>query len=239
MNPTIIHQTEDYAILNKPAGLSVHPDGKTQEKTLVDFILKKFPQTEGVGEDMETENGNIKRPGIVHRLDKETSGAIIIALHERAYKHFKSLFKKRNVQKIYHLFAYGNMKEEWKTISTPIGKSKKDFRRKAVGDAARGEMREAETFIKVIKRGETSGEKYFFAEARPKTGRTHQIRVHMQSIQSPIVADRLYSKKKKILGFKRLALHARSVKFKDLTGQEVIFEADYPDDFASALSQTE
>jgi 23S rRNA pseudouridine1911/1915/1917 synthase len=234
MNIEIIEQTDNYVVLNKPAKLAVHSDGKISEKTLVDFILKNWPQTQGVGENIDTNDGEINRPGIVHRLDKETSGVILVALNQKAYEHFKEQFKEREVQKIYHLFAYGNIKEDEMEIDKPIGKDRKDFRRRTTRNP-RGKVRESETHIKVLGRGGSGDGSYVFVEAKPKTGRTHQIRVHMHSVSHPIVADPLYSGRDPILGFERLALHARSLKIKDLDGEDKIFEASYTDDFIEAM----
>lgn len=234
MNIEIIKETDDYVVLNKPAGLAVHGDGKSEDRTLIDFILANWPTTQGVGENIELDNGEINRPGIVHRLDKETTGVILIAKTHEAYSCFKKQFQDREVVKVYHLFAYGNIKEDELTIGASIGKDRKDFRRRTTRNP-RGKVREAETHIRVLKRGRFGDESYVFIEAKPKTGRTHQIRVHMHSISHPIVADPLYSKKDLILGFDRLALHARILKVRDLNGEEQVFLAPYPDDFDEAI----
>lgn len=233
-NVEIIHQEKDFLVLNKPAGISVHGDGKREEYTLTDWLLENFPQIEGVGEDL----GEIKKPGIVHRLDKETSGVILVALNQDAYEFFKKQFKDREVKKVYNAFAYGNIKNDIFTVDKPIGKDRKDFRRRTTKNP-RGKTREAVTDFKIIERGKDKDELFIFVEARPKTGRMHQIRVHLKDLNTPIVCDRLYAPKKRgILGFERLALHAKKIEFKRLNGEDLEFEAEYPKDFKKALDKT-
>ena len=232
----IIHQTKDYLILNKPSGISMHKDGKREEYTVADWLFENFPQVKGVGENLITSDGKeIEKPGIVHRLDKETSGIILVALNQKSYEHFKKQFKNKETQKVYYLFAYGNLKEDLITVDAPIGKDRKDFRKKTTKNP-RGKIRESKTYFKVLNRGKDSGELYVFVEARPQTGRTHQIRVHMKHLNTPIVCDSLYAPKRKpILGFKRLALHAKTLIFKDLNGNEKTFEAEYFEDFQNSI----
>jgi 23S rRNA pseudouridine1911/1915/1917 synthase len=237
MNIEIIKETKDYLVINKPSGISMHKDGKREEFTVADWVLEKYPQTKEVGESFVTSSGvEIEKPGIVHRLDKDTSGAVLIALNQDAYKFFKEQFQDRDVQKVYHLFAYGNLKEDLTKIEAPIGKDRKDFRKRTTKHA-RGEKRDAITNIKILNRIEEGGEKYIFVEARPKTGRTHQIRVHMKHLSSPIICDRLYaSKKEPALGFERLALHAQRLIFKNTDGVEEDIIAKYPGDFEVAIN---
>jgi len=242
MNPQIIKEEKDYLIINKPAGLVVHSDGRTKEKTLCDFLIEKFPEIYGVGEplniseekDGEKQEKIIDRPGIVHRLDRDTSGVMIVARTQEGFEHFKKLFKDRKNQKAYQAFVYGNIKEDSFIINESIGRSKKDFRRWMSGENARGKLRSAETEFKVLKRSEKKD--ITFVEAYPKTGRTHQIRVHLKSVNSPIVADNLYAPNRDPkLGFERMALHAYSIRFKDLEGEIKEYAAEYPKDFENAI----
>ncbi len=238
MNIKIIYQNENYLVLNKPAGISVHGDGKNKEFTIVDWLLKNFPEVEKVGEDLITSEGIIiKKSGIVHRLDKETSGIILVALNQKSYEYFKKQFKNREIKKTYHLFAYGNLKEDLITVDVPIGKDRSDFRRRTTRNP-RGKVREAKTNFKILSRGKEKDRLYVFVEAMPLTGRMHQIRVHMKHLNTPIVGDKLYAQKQKpILGFKRLALHSKQIIFKDLNGEIRVFKAEYPEDFSEALSK--
>ena len=235
MNPQIIKEEVDYLIINKPAGLVVHSDGRTEERTLCDFLMENYPEIKGVGEPLKiSEDEIIDRPGIVHRLDRNTSGVMIVARTQEGFEYFKEVFKNRKTQKAYQAFVYGNIKEDSIIIKESIGRSKKDFRQWMSGDKARGKLRSAETEFKVLKR--SAKKDLTFVEAYPKTGRTHQIRVHLKSINSPIVCDNLYAPNRETeLGFDRMALHAYSIRFKDLDGEVKEYTADYPEDFKNAV----
>ncbi len=231
----IISQTKDYALINKPAGLVVHPDGKTNEPTLCDFLLEKFPGIENVGEPLKLNNGTIiNRPGIVHRLDRDTSGVMLVVLNQEAFAYYKKQFQDRAIRKTYHAFVYENIKEDRGVINEPIGRSRNDFRQWQAGDKARGEMREAITEFTVL--GRATDKSFTFVEAKPKTGRTHQIRVHFKYIFHPLVADSLYAPgRENKLGFNRLALHSRDLEFVDINGKIIKAEAPYPEDFENAM----
>ncbi len=230
---SIIFEDEDLLVINKPAGIAVHGDGKTDELTLVDWILKQYPDIEGVGEDTQTDEGIIvPRPGIVHRIDKETSGILIITKNQESFEYFKQAFKDREIKKTYFAFVAGTPRDSRGLISFPIGRSTTDVRKWAVGNNARGEMREAFTKYKVQK----SASGVSLLEVWPQTGRTHQIRVHLSAIGHPILADGLYAKNRRNpLSFKRLALHASRLIFKHLSGKEVVLEAPFPEDFNQAF----
>ena len=238
MTIPILYQDSDIIAINKPAGLVIHADGRTEEATLTDWISEQFPQTKGVGEPITLSSGEvIDRPGIVHRLDRDTSGVMLVALTQKGFEHLKVQFQDRTIDKKYNAFVYGLMKEEEGTIDRPIARSRKDFRLWSAQRGGRGEAREAVTDYKVLSRHESLGTT--FIEASPQTGRTHQIRVHFKAISHPVVADPLYAPKQKpLLGFKRLALHARSITFKSLANKEITVEAPYPPDFEFALSKT-
>ncbi len=239
----LLFENKNYVIINKPAGLVVHYDGKTAEPNVTDWVLKKYPRTADVGEPINLSNGEvIKRPGIVHRIDRDTSGAMVIALNQPAFLHLKAHFQEREVEKTYHAFVYGVVKKDADVIDRPIGRSRKDFRMWSAQRFARGELREAITDYRVLARGQVPGdgraseEGVTFLEAKPHTGRTHQIRVHLKAINHPVVCDKLYAPKRPpMLGFTRLALHARAIKFKDALGAEISATAPYPKDFANAI----
>jgi len=236
MNPEIIFENEDYLIINKPAGLVVHYDGKTKEPSVADWVKKHYPELENVGEPLILENGQrINRPGIVHRLDRETSGVLVIAKNQKSFLHLKEQFKQGEVRKTYQAFVYGSVSEKEGEISLPIGRSKKDFRRRSTGPGTRGTLRPAVTHFKTLKVG--SG--YSYLELSPRTGRTHQIRVHLKSINHPIVGDKLYAPyRPAALGFSRLALHALSIEFKDQAGKTISAQAPFPGDFTVAKAAT-
>lgn len=234
----VIKETKDYLLINKPAGLIVHSDGKTAEKTLCDFLLEKFPEIENIGEPIKLNDGTlIKRPGIVHRLDRETSGIMLVALNQKSFEYYKKLFQDRAVKKTYHTFVHENIKEDSGVIDKPIGRSRNDFRQWQAGDKARGEMREAITEFTVL--GRATDKSFTFIEAKPKTGRTHQIRVHFKYIFHPLLADSLYApERQNSLGFERLALHSRQIEFVDQEGNSVVETAPYPEDFENALKSS-
>jgi len=235
--------------IDKPAGLVVHSDGRTEEKTLADWVVEHFPHAVDVGEPTILASGEVlKRPGIVHRLDRDTSGVMLIAITQEGFNHLKRQFQDRSIEKKYHAFVYGIIREEEGVIDRPIMRSRKDFRLWSAQRGGRGEARDAVTHFKVLNRLEAGhdghrregvdAEGITLIEASPKTGRTHQIRVHFKAINHPVVADPLYAPKRKaVLGFKRLALHAREIVFENMDSTMVPIVAPYPADFTFALSK--
>lgn len=234
MDIPILYEDEDILAIDKPARLMVHSDGKSGEETVVDWVLKKYPNAPSAGEPLIVLGKEIARPGIVHRLDKETSGVLLIAKTPEALKYLKRQFQSHLVEKIYSLFVYGDLKRDDGMIRIPLGRDKSDFRKWSPEESARGILREAVTYYQVLKRTPEVS----FVEARPKTGRTHQIRVHFKAIGHPLVSDSLYaSGKPRLLGFNRLALHARSISFKNRLGKTISVEAPYPEDFIEAIQR--
>lgn len=236
---TILFENSDLLIINKPSGLRTHGDGKSVVPTVVDWIVKERPEIIGVGENMEVDGKVVERPGIVHRLDEETSGALVIAKTQEAFEYLKQQFKDRNVEKEYHAFVWGHFKESSGVVDAPIGRSSGDFRRWQAGRGVRGEVREALTKWEAVHQFEDErGEKFTLVHLWPKTGRTHQLRVHMKYLQRPIVSDSLYAPTfPPALGFTRVALHARQISFVGPDGVQVVVEAPYPDDFAAAVER--
>lgn len=232
-DPQIIYEDDYLVAVDKPTGLLVHPDGFEHQNCLTNWIIKRYPEIKDVGETMRLSSGQeIERPGVVHRLDRDTSGAILIARTEESFLYLKSLFKNRMIKKTYHSFVYGTIKTDRERIERPIGKSAKDFRLWSAQRGARGKLREAVTDYAVVERGERGS----FLEITPVTGRTHQIRVHMKAVNHPIVCDPLYAPKREpILGFKRLALHASRLELKGLDGKDLLIQSSLPDDFVFAL----
>ncbi len=197
----VLYEDKDILVLNKPAGLITHPDGRTDEPSLSDWLAKNYPETKGVGEILNYEDGRtIEKWGIVHRLDRDTSGAIIVVKNHEAFLNLKKQFQSRQVRKIYHAFISGELKKDEGEIDRPIGRSRKDPRLWSAQRGAKGVMRDALTLYKVLWRGKGLS----FAEIEPKTGRTHQIRVHLASIGHPIVGDTLYGKKTNPFNLKRI-----------------------------------
>ncbi|MEN9614364.1 MAG: ribosomal large subunit pseudouridine synthase rRNA synthase [Candidatus Parcubacteria bacterium] len=235
MDIALIYEDKDVLAFNKPSGLLVHPDGKSGKMSLSEWLPSAFPETKGVGGVVDlASGGKTERNGIVHRLDKETSGLIVVARNQNAFEFLQKQFTDRTVSKTYHAFVYGQMGEEQGTISFPIGRSRSDFRQwNAEGDT-RGQIRPAETEYKTL----IAKKEFSFVEVKPKTGRTHQIRVHFKAIGHPVVSDALYAPKKaKGLGLNRLGLHAYMIDFVLPIGRKVTLKAPYPEDFSSALEK--
>tara|TARA_B100000745_G_scaffold110507_1_gene70937 strand:+ start:2944 stop:3690 length:747 start_codon:yes stop_codon:yes gene_type:complete len=232
-SPTIIFEDDDILIIDKPAGLVVHGDGRTEEPSVADWVLENYPELKEVGEPWMNQEGQmIPRPGIVHRLDRNTSGVMVLAKTQEVFEFLKEQFQERNVKKTYRAWVYGAMKEDEGEIDRPIGKSKKDFRKWSAQPGSRGEQREAHTAWRLLETREEGGEKYSLLELRPTTGRTHQLRVHLKAIHHPIVCDKLYAPRRKCtFGFGRLALHAHTITLLAKGNKEQKFEAPLPADF--------
>lgn len=232
----ILYEDNDCLVVNKPAGLMVHSDGRAGGPFLTDWIVEHYPSAADVGDPMTDQEGKpVNRAGIVHRLDRETSGALAIAKTAEGHANLKGQFKDRTISKRYLTFVWGEMQEDFGTINRPIGRSGSDFRKYSAQRGARGEMKEAETYWTKKGTGKVDGEKFSFIEVEPKTGRTHQIRVHFVAINHPVVGDTLYAEKRPMaLGFARLALHSRSIEFTDLSGKKIKVVAPLPEDFINA-----
>lgn len=256
MKVKILFEDKNVLVIDKPAGVSVHADARmTKEKTIADFILENYPSLKNVGEPMTVEYGGekveIKRPGIVHRLDKETSGVLIVAKNQKTFEFLKDQFQNHTIKKVYRAFVYGYVSDPKASLATgkrgvinvPIGRSPRDIRMWTAGRGARQPVREAVTEYVILnkfsdqKKKDSSVEHQFsYVELYPKTGRTHQIRVHMRYINHPVVSDPLYRGAKELeLGMKRLALHAYSITFRLPSGELKTVEAPLPADFKKAI----
>jgi len=241
---TVLYEDADIAAVDKPSGLMAHSDGRSEGPFLTDWITGRFPGAVGVGEPARSHEGKaIDRSGIVHRLDRETSGVILVAKTQAGFDCLKGQFQDRTVAKRYLAFIWGKLDEEFGTIDRPIGRSANDFPKWSAQRGTRGEIRNAETYWTRLWTGETKvdenaerPEKFTLVEAEPKTGRTHQIRVHFLAIHHPIVSDTLYAPKRPhALGFTRTALHSRSIEFMNTEGKRVKVEAPLPADFQAAI----
>ncbi len=228
MNLKIIYQDENLLVLEKPAGMIVFPEGKIKEKTLVDFLLERYPELKKVGE--------APRYGVVHRLDKETSGILLVAKNEKALKFFQRQFKERKVIKKYLALLHGRLKENFGRIETLIGRSPKNGQKQKVylpfEPKAKGK-RKAITEYRVLERFQN----YTLCEVMPKTGRKHQIRVHFSYLGHPIVGDKIYSFKNQKSKLKRHFLHAFYLKIKMPEGREREFQSELPKDLKEFLEK--
>lgn len=229
----VIYEDKNFLAINKPAGLLVHSaktvkvkDARDEEPTVTGWIIKNYPEIKKVGDDPEY------RPGIVHRLDKDTSGVLLIAKNQEYFEYLKNLFQSHKVKKIYNALVYGKLEERRGIITKPISIKKGSLKRTVHA----GKMtKEAITEYKLLKEYKKDGHIFSFVEVIPRTGRTHQIRIHMSSIRHPIVGDSLYGPKSNPLNLHRQFLHARSVEFSTADGMAVKVEADLPEDLEDVL----
>lgn len=239
MEPTILFQDDDVLVVNKPAGMRVHNDAHGDGQTVADWFLLQVPEAKGVGESQTLSNGEpMERSGVVHRLDRDTSGVLILAKHQAAFDHLKTQFQDRLARKEYRAFVYGLMKEKWGTINRSIGRSARDFKLRSAQRGAKGTLREAVTDWELIGQSYT----HAYLKLRPKTGRMHQLRVHLKAIDRPIVMDQLYAtehhrKTMDNLGFDRLALHAHYLELTLPSGEERRFIAPLPAVFEIAAEK--
>jgi len=232
----VLYEDAEVLVISKPSGMMVHEDGYSEGETLVDWFLTRAPEARGVGEPGRSPQGReLERSGIVHRLDRETSGVMVLAKTQKAHEHLKQQFKSHAVRKAYRAFVYGTMRHEWGTIDRPIGRSAKDFRKRSAERGAKGTLREARSHWERIGQSAT----HAYLTLRPETGRTHQLRVHLKAIGRPIVMDTRYAppvtiEQEACLGFERLALHAHTLALTLPNGEPHRFSAPLPADFCAA-----
>ncbi len=230
-----VYECGDFAAVNKPAGILVHPRLAASETvdfdgTVAGWALEHYPEVKMVGDKPDI------RPGIVHRLDKDTSGILIVARTQEFFDYFKQLLRDRKVKKTYTALVCGKLPKKG-SVDAPIALRSGTIRRTAHTKGQKME-KDALTEYKALKYYTRGGESFTLAELVPKTGRTHQLRVHMSHIHHPIVGDCLYGGKASCptLGVgQRLMLHALSLEFKDRSGTNLHLEAPLPDDFQDIL----
>jgi len=233
----IVAETDDYLVVNKPAGLTMHGADSIEGKTLADFLVEKNPEIKKVGEEQN-------RPGIVHRLDKEASGLVAIARTQDFFLNLKEQFKKRKTEKEYTVLVYGRTDKEEDKILFPIKRAQDGYRMAALPVTDRGKensvklgVREAITEFKIVKRFIN----FTLLKVKIKTGRTHQIRVHMFAFGHPLVGDNLYSTKKtreqnKKLNLGRIFLVADKLSFYDSAGDRQTFTLELPKELKEFLT---
>ena len=224
----IVYQDSDLLIIEKPAGIVVHPMETLKprnEVTILDILVNEFPEIKKI-------KGT--RPGIVHRLDKYTSGLLMIAKNKKSFGFLKSQFKKRKVKKVYLTLISGRLEPKEGTIDAPIGRSPKNSSKMAV--ASENEGRVSVTDYKVLEYLPLGKDMYTLVLVFPITGRTHQIRVHFSSIGHPIIGDRIYGARKPKEDLARPFLHAIFLGFKLPSGEFKEFRSDLPKDLNSFLN---
>lgn len=219
----IIYEDNDIIVINKPKGMVVHPGNGNPDNTLVNAVLAHCKGSlSGIGGEI--------RPGIVHRIDKDTSGLIIVAKNDKSHINLSEQIKNHEVTKIYTALVKGNISEDEATIDMPIGRDKKDRKKMSVTR----DGKEAVSHIKVVKRYGN----YTLIRVKIDTGRTHQIRVHMAKIGHPVVGDEVYSSGKNEFGVKGQMLHSTILKFKHpISGKGIMLEAPLPQYFEDVLSK--
>ena len=230
----IIFQNENLLVVDKPSGIVVFPDENYKEGTLSGELLKIFPELQRVNE----------RAGISHRLDKDTSGLMLAAKNKKTFNSIKKAFEERRVEKKYLALASGNLKEKEGEIITLVGRAPKDRKKQKAfllnePEAKRKGLRLAVTEYKVLKNLADGENLYTLLEVSPKTGRKHQIRVHLAHIGHPIVGDKTYGFKGQAIpkGLNRHFLHAFSLRFQSDSRQVMEFQSPLPEDLSQVLSQ--
>ena len=219
----IVYEDKDIIVVNKPKGMVVHPANGNPDGTLVNAIM-------AICKDSLSGIGGEIRPGIVHRLDKDTSGLLIVAKNDMAHVNMSEQIKRHEVKKTYIALVRGVVKENEATIDMPIGRSNSDRKKMAVTKNGKN----AVTHIKVLKRYD----KYTLLEVNIETGRTHQIRVHLAHIGYPVIGDYIYSNGKNEFGIVGQCLHAKSLEFKHpITGEDMKLEAPLPAYFKNVINE--
>ena len=218
----VLYQDDDLIVINKPAGLVVHPGAGQREHTLVNALLFHFPRLSGIG--------GKERPGIVHRLDKETTGCLVIARTDEAHRSLSAQFAERSVEKVYLALVAGKLRKSAGTIEEKIGRHPVHRQRMSTG-SSRG--RPAKTDYRVVR----SSGKISLVECRLHSGRTHQIRVHLHHLGHPVLGDKVYGGRF-AKSFHRQMLHAWKLGFRHpQTNDWKQFEAPMPDDFRKAVAE--
>jgi 23S rRNA pseudouridine1911/1915/1917 synthase len=236
----VVYEDSDVIVINKQAGISVHPSINEPAGTMANALIARYPEIKNVGDDPI-------RPGIVHRLDKDTSGLLVVAKNQKAFEFLKKEWQSGQVIKKYLALVWGNLNENSGEIKSELARSIKDFRKRMVvkpeknmGEDLKGKL--AITEYKVIKKYRG----FSLVEVYPKTGRMHQIRVHMASIGHPVVGDKIYGKRReRPEGLSRQFLHAFYLSFSLPAqaglpnGKRLTLEADLPIDLEEVLAKLE
>lgn len=220
----IVYEDDDLMVINKPRGMVVHPAPGHTSGTLVNAVLSH------AGESLSSING-VLRPGIVHRIDKDTSGLILVCKNDFSHKALAKQLEEHSITRRYHAICSGRLKEEQGTVSAPIGRDEKNRKQQAINYK---HGKEAITHYRLLENLQNAS----LLECRLETGRTHQIRVHMKSIGHPLLGDPLYGPKKYLYAIKGQALHAMVLGFvHPRSGEYMEFSADYPEDFQKLLNK--
>ena len=220
----IRYEDDDILLINKPAGMVVHPAVGHETGTLVHAVLAHCPDLPGIGGEI--------RPGIVHRLDKDTSGLMLVAKNDKALRFLQKQFKERTIEKTYTALVEGDIQPPTAFIDAPIGRDPRQRKKMAVIRSQSFTSRSAQTSYQLV----TSYEAFSLIQCQPHTGRTHQIRVHLAFLGYPIVGDTVYGRRKQTLPLGRHFLHAAALSFlRPSDKQHLSFEAELPADLQAVL----
>ncbi len=224
MHIPVIFEDNNIIAIDKPSGVVVHPFDFSTEETLIDFLLRDYPSIFDINNTVTLQDNRIiNLGGIVHKLDRDTSGVMVIAKHQQIFDDLKLQFRNHTLQKNYIALVEGIVKEDNFVIDAPFGRNKKDYKQMVNPSNLRGELRDAITEVKVLKRSKHTT----LVELTPKTGRTHQLRAHMSYIEHPIVGDKAYGGNQES---GRIMLHAQSLSF-SVGETKHNFESEIPEDF--------
>ena len=259
MEPKITYEDKDLLVLNKPAGLITHPKNISDtQDSVTGWLIEKSPNIKNVGEPFIASGKEVPRAGVVHRLDKDTSGLLIVAKSNGAFFYLKNLFQDRKIKKRYLALVNGRPKNASGTISAPLGRIGLKWTTRINGPDAKGiedpqfgnrasrgpnrdnkltDKKEAITEYKTVKEFRD----FTLLEVTPKTGRTHQIRVHLNSIGAPVSGDNVYGfrKVKSPPGLTRLFLHAYKLEFTAPDGKKLVLESDLPEELQKVTNMLE
>ncbi len=231
MDISKIYEDENILVINKPSGLITHPkNAEDKQESVTGWLVEQHPEIKTVGEDP-------LRPGLVHRLDKDTSGLMVISKNQDSFHYLKSLFQDKKIKKFYMALVIGKPKEPKGIIDLPMGRIGMKRTTQVKGNKKLKDKKEAITEYSTVK----NFQDFTLLEVSPHTGRTHQIRVHLKSLGTPVAGDPLYGRKDPN-GPKqpeRLFLHAYKLQFVSPDGKSLIFEADLPEDLQKFINELE
>ena len=217
----IIFENENILVINKPSKLVVHPFDNSTEETLLDFLKQHIPTSFMIKNEKKLLDGRtIVLGGIVHKLDRDTSGVMVIAKNEETFLELQKQFREHTTKKTYSAIVEGVIEKETFTIDGPLGRNKKDYKQSVNPTNPRGELRDAVTEVKVLAKNDRTT----LVELSPLTGRTHQLRAHMSHIGHPILGDKAYGS---TVASSRIMLHAQTLSF-TLQGEDYTFETESP-----------
>ena len=220
----VVYEDSHVVVVDKPADLVVHPGAGHQDQTLVNGLVARYPELASVGQP--------HRPGIVHRLDRTTSGLLVVARSSEAYGELVAQMSAHQPERIYKALVWGRLETDHGTIDAPIGRSPRHPTRMAVIDRGRPALTHYEVIDRFVKPRETS-----LLSCRLETGRTHQIRVHLRAIGHPVVGDRAYDGGRPGIELERPFLHACELRFRHpVTNERIELESPLPNDLASILA---